>query len=503
MKHYLKTTLVLVLGCIVGLGAATLVPGVDRSVSAVVAAEFDQSDADVSFLEAENLSQSFQHVADRLRPSVVSISSVKRYQTIARGPRQFGPQMRGFPKEFRRFFGEDFFRPFEDLQIPGREFEQRGLGTGVIVSADGYIVTNNHVVGDADELTVTLYNDEEYEATVVGTDEQTDLAVLKIDADGLTPAVLGDSENLRIGEWVLAIGSPFGLKQTVTAGIVSAVGRSDVGITDYEDFIQTDAAINPGNSGGPLVNLRGEVVGINTAIATQSGGYMGVGFAIPSNMVGQIQESLIEHGRVDRGRLGVVIQNLTDDLAESFGFDGEGVLIGDVLNDSPAEEAGLQSGDIITAINGRPVRSMHVMRNVVAATAPGTDLEIEVFRNGSQQTLTAKVDRLDTSASVAANAEEFQVLGLTVQNLSPEFREEFGYASDQPGIVVVDVEPGTPAADLGLQPDDLIVLLNEQEIGNVGQFRDMLEELDLADGVRLVVKRGDFQRFVVLKSSSR
>ena len=282
---------------------------------------------------AKDLSQAFQHVADALKPSVVSISSAKKVRTMSMRSRN---PFSDLPPELRHFFGNGMFDQLERFeQIQPREgLVQNGLGTGVVISSDGYIVTNNHVIADADEVTVTLSNDKSYDAEVIGTDKKSDLAVLKIDATDLVPAQLGNSERLRVGEWVLAIGSPFGLTQTVTAGIVSATGRQNVGVADYEDFIQTDAAINPGNSGGPLVNLRGEVVGINTAIASRSGGYMGVGFSIPSDMVKQVTDSIIDSGEVERGWLGAAIQDVSEDLAASFGYDeSDGVLVGDVMPD--------------------------------------------------------------------------------------------------------------------------------------------------------------------------
>ncbi len=459
---------------------------------------------------ATDLSRGFQHVADALRPSVVSVSSSKKVRTIrTRSNRMSGSPFSDLPPEFRRFFGDDFFggmQRFEQLQ-PREGFVKNGLGTGLIISDNGYIVTNNHVIADADEVTVTLSNEKEYDATVVGTDQKSDLAVLKIEASGLAPAELGESENLRVGEWVLAIGSPFGLTQTVTAGIVSATGRQNVGVTDYEDFIQTDAAINPGNSGGPLVNLEGKVVGINTAIASKSGGYMGVGFSIPSSMVRVVTDSIIADGKVHRGWLGAAIQNVTDDLASSFGYSGsEGVLIGDVVPGSPAESAGLQSGDIILECDGKSMESANQLRNAVAATAPNTSCSLQVFRNGDLMTMSGTLGELD-DAKIAAytgkgDSAGFDDLGISVQSMTPELAEKLNLnGSSQGGVVVTEVEPGSLAANAGITQGDVIASANGQDIESANQFGEIAADVKSERGLRLLVQRDGFSRFVFIKSS--
>ncbi len=326
-----KAPIRLLIPCCLAIGMVYMAP--DFVCRLAYAVERGQAVAASEHLEhATSLSASFKHVVRALKPSVVSISSTKRVETVrSDNRRRFGSEQT--PDEFRQFFGDDFFDRFLfDTPSPRRNFQQQGLGTGVIIRDNGYIVTNNHVVADADEVKVTLSDKRQFTAQIVGTDKATDVAVLKIDASNLQAASWGDSAALEVGDWVLAIGSPFGLEQTVTAGIVSAIGRANVGITDYEDFIQTDAAINPGNSGGPLVNLQGQVVGINTAIASRNGGNMGVGFAIPSDMAGSVINKLIEHGEVQRGYIGAAIQDLSADLADSFGYQGtDGVLVGDVV----------------------------------------------------------------------------------------------------------------------------------------------------------------------------
>lgn len=382
--------LVLLLVAAVPISVLTLHP--DWLAQLTYAVEVGQAQvAEEKLAVATDLSQAFRQVAKSIRPSVVSISSTKRIAASQ-------PRIQRFdvPEGFGGFLDDDILERFFEFQMPDGALEQQGRGSGVIVSEDGYILTNYHVAGEADEVNVTLSDGRQFRAKIVGGDKATDIAVLKIDANNLKPAKLGKSANLEVGEWVLAMGSPFGLDQTVTAGIISATGRANVGITDYEDFIQTDAAINPGNSGGPLVNLRGEVVGINTAIASRSGGYMGVGFAIPSEMAGRVMHSIIDKGFVTRGWLGAMIQDLSEELAESFKFEStEGVLIGDVVAESPAANAGLKSGDIVTKYNGQAVETANELRNAVAATAPDTDATLEIFRDGERKTLKVRIAQLD------------------------------------------------------------------------------------------------------------
>jgi serine protease Do len=306
------------------------------------------------------------------------------------------------PFEFNNpfdLFNDEFFRRFFGPRLPERgqprKYRQTGQGSGFIVSKDGYILTNHHVVGDADRITVTLSDGREFTAKTVGTDPKSDVAVIKIEADNLPILPLGDSDALEVGEWVMAVGNPFGLSHTITVGVVSAKGRSTVGITDYEDFIQTDAAINPGNSGGPLINLTGEVVGIITAIFSRSGGYMGIGFAIPVNMAKAIQKQLVETGKVIRGSLGVNVQNLSKELAESFGLDStDGVLIAGVTKDSPADKAGLRRGDVIVEFNGRNIENVGQFRNLVALTIPGTKIKLVLIRGGKRSDLAVKLGRI-------------------------------------------------------------------------------------------------------------
>jgi serine protease Do len=452
---------------------------------------------------ASELSAAFSHVAEQIGPSVVNISSTKKMKSPFR-PGNF----RGSPFEF----GEEFFNQFFGPGGPhgpggggrGDDFLQQGMGTGVVVSDDGYIVTNTHVVEGADEVKVKLVDDREFTAKVVGTDPKTDLAVVKIEAGALQAATLGDSDQLKVGELVLASGNPFGLNATITAGIVSAKGRANVGIADYEDFIQTDAAINPGNSGGPLVNLEGEVVGINTAIFSRSGGYMGIGFAIPSNMVKSIMTSLIKEGRVIRGWLGIAIQNLDDGLAKSFNYDStDGVLVGDVTADSPAASAGMKAGDIIVAYNGTAVSKADRLRSRVADTPPGSRATVEVFRDGRKKELDVKIGELPVDeAEASAGSEEGEStqldIGMSVQTLTPDIARELGYKGAMRGVVVTDVDPMGPAAKSGIRPKDVITKVQDEKVDDADDFRAALRKYKEDGGVRLAVKNGDMQRFAYL-----
>jgi len=434
---------------------------------------------------------SFAELAAKQGHVAVNISTTKTVNAM----RRLSP-FQG--REFRDFFGDEFFRHFFG-EIPEEQMKQRSLGSGVVVSEDGYILTNNHVVDGADEVTVKLFDDREFPARIVGTDPKTDLAVIKIDAEKLHPARLGDSDDLRIGEWVVAVGNPFGLSHTITAGIVSAKGRADVGIAAYEDFIQTDAAINPGNSGGPLVNLRGEVVGINTAIFSRSGGYMGIGFAIPIGMARSVMNSLIDKGEVIRGWLGVAIQNLDQGLAESFGYDStEGVLVGDVTGGSPADTAGLKQGDIIIRFNGRKVRNVHQLRSSVASTEPGSKVPVEVLRDGKRSTLTVEIGELETATASIQTTESSVDLGMTVKNLTPEIARQLGYERKD-GVLVTGVEPLGLAAKAGIAVNDLIISVQGEAVSNVTEFRREIAKQDFGKGVRLVVQTGAVQRFVFLR----
>lgn len=410
--------------------------------------------------------QAMAEVVAAVKPSVVNIASTK---TIKGGGAMSSPFFHD--PFFRRFFGDD--PRFSERQ---KEHKQSGLGSGVIVDRDGYILTNNHVIKGADEIKVTLSDNREFTGKVIGTDQKTDLAVIKIDSDNLPVIRLGDSDALKVGETVLAIGNPFRLSHTVTSGIVSATGRANVGIADYEDFIQTDAAINPGNSGGALVNVKGELIGINTAIFSTSGGYQGIGFAIPSAMAKNVMQSLIKTGKVIRGWLGVTIQPLTSELAKQFGLrDEKGVLVGDVVEDSPAEKAGIQRGDVIVEFDGKEVKDATHLRNMVAGTAPNTVVSLKCIREGGPKTVQVKI--VEMSSEVQATVKNSgHLMGVSVQALTPQVRESLDIPKRLNGVVVADIEDGSPADGI-LMKNDVIVEINRVRIKDLNEYEKVISKI--------------------------
>jgi serine protease Do len=432
-------------------------------------------------------------VANRVMPSVVSVAS-RRVERVETPELPFGDD-----PFFRRFFGPRGPLPFPTP--PGGDREQRGLGSGVIVG-DGTILTNAHVVEGADELEITGQGKRVLKAKLVGADAKSDLAVLKIEGDssGLKPLEFADSTRVRPGQIVLAIGNPFGVGQTVTMGIVSATSRADLGIEAYEDFIQTDAAINPGNSGGALVDLEGKLVGVPTAILSRTGGYMGVGFAIPSSMAQPIMKSLVEHGRVNRGFLGVTIQNLDSDLAKALGLKSlDGVLIADVAPGGPAARAGMQRGDVVLSIDGKPVQSTGQLRNVVAAAGVGTVVKIEILRSGENRTISAKLDRLpdDPASPGDSRGPADSSAGLTLAPLDSGLRQKLGAPPTLNGVVVTGVKPGSPAARAGLRDGDVIVQMDAKPMANPADVARIYGQSK--DSVALLVWREQHTFFAVLK----
>jgi serine protease Do len=439
----------------------------------------------------------FVAVVKAATPAVVNIATTR---TVRQGQGDMSPLMED--PFFRHFFGEEFFRRF---QIP-KERRENSLGSGVIVSADGYIITNNHVIAKADEIKVLLNDKREFAGKIVGTDPKTDLAVVKINATGLPNIPWGDSDKLEVGEYVLAIGNPFALNSTVTLGIVSAVGRANVGIADYEDFIQTDAAINPGNSGGAMVNTRGELVGINTAIFSRSGGYMGIGFAVPANMARTVMDSLIKSGKVVRGWLGVSIQEVTPDLAKQFGLtEAKGALVSEVLPDSPAAAAGLKSGDVILGFNGKRIDSPGTLRNTVAATAVGSKVKIEAWRDKKTVTAQAKITEQpkeiaevgDESAS--GDGAQTALAGVEVRALTPDIAGQLNLPKGATGVVVSGVAPGSAAEAAGLQPGDVITEIGKDAVRNLADFKRASGKLKKKESVLIKLIRNGGKLFIVIK----
>jgi serine protease Do len=405
------------------------------------------------------------------------------------------------------FFGGQphgrFFAPYGYPDMP-RSYKQRGQGSGFLISKDGYILTNTHVVGDMDKITVKLADGREFDAERIGADSKTEVALIKIDTDEELPYLKpGNVEKLDIGQWVIAIGNPFGLSQTLTVGVVSAKGRSNIGITDYEDFIQTDAAINPGNSGGPLLNIDGEAVGINTAIYSQSGGYMGIGFAVPIEMALNIKNQLVANGYVKRGYIGVYLNPgvVTKEMAKQFGYDQEGgVLIADVLDDGPADKAGIKSGDIIIEMDGKKVVNNSTFRNNVARVMPDTVTWLTVVRNGKRKQIKVKVGLMPDEERTAEVSEDvLSSLGFQVQVLTEDIADQLGY-EDEKGMVITAVEPGSEAQEKGLKQGMLVLEVNRRTVEKLDDFEKAVKSAK--DGsVLLRIKAGTATMFVNLKIS--
>lgn len=440
----------------------------------------------------------FTDVVKKAKPAVVHIR-VEKVSTSSSFQSQQYEDMFNNPF-FERFFGPQFR---QDQKSPRRERKQLGQGSGFIISKNGYILTNNHVVDGADKITVMLSDERKFDAELIGSDPESDVAMIKIKDSGKLPTLpLGDSSALEVGEWVIAIGNPFGLDQTVTVGVVSATGRSSVGINEYENFIQTDAAINPGNSGGPLLNINGEVIGINSALFSRTGGYMGIGFAIPINMVKAIQSQLKDAGKVTRGWLGVVIQDVDENLAKSFGLDkAEGILVSEVQSDSPAEDAKILQGDVILKLNGNTLTDVADLRNRVALLAPKSVAKLDIIRNGKSQTIEVTIGERPGDLSQVAKKESgkssLEQFGLAFQELTPELAERLGY-KEKEGVIISQVEPGSPAASAGLRPGQLVEEVNKQLVKNVTELKRELARSDDENRILLRVRSGNYSQYVVL-----
>jgi serine protease Do len=442
--------------------------------------------------EARDLT-SLSELVKRLKPSVVNISTtsvIKRRGIPFESPFGGGEED-PFEEFFKRFFGD----------IPQGEFRQRGLGSGFIISEDGYIITNNHVVEKANDIDVILEDGEKYKAKVVGKDPKTDIALLKIQPKHKLPAVvLGNSDTLEIGDWVIAIGNPFGLGHTVTTGIISAKGRS-LGLGAYDDFIQTDAAINPGNSGGPLFNLNGQVVGVNTAIIA---GGQGIGFAIPINMAKYVVEQLKNKGKVVRGWIGVLVQQITPEIAESMNLkEPTGALVADVTPKGPAEKAGIKRGDIIIEFNGNKIKDMAELPKLVARTPPGTESELKFIRNGSEKTVKLRLGELPdgegTRVSSGRPGQEIErELGLVVQEINPQIQRRFNIEDSQ-GVIITNVQQGSIAWESGLRRGDIVLEINKKPIRNLDDYRKAMGSIEQGQTALFLIKRDKNTIYVALK----
>lgn len=423
------------------------------------------------------LSDAFANVVEKMNPAVVTIST----KTTIKGRQQYS-----FP--FDQFFGQ---------RSPEREYTQQGLGSGVIVREDGIILTNNHVVEGADDIIVRLLDEREFEAEIKGVDPRTDLAVLRIKSEEKLPAVkLGNSDRLRVGEWVLAIGSPLQKEfaHTVTAGIVSAKGRTLSGLNPIQDFIQTDAAINPGNSGGALVNLQGELIGINTAIASRSGGNIGIGFAIPSNLASKVMKDILETGKVVRGWLGVSIADVTPEFAKMYNLKTDrGVLIREVVNDGPADKAGVEAGDIVVEVSGRKVHNTTELSSLIGASEPGTTAKLKILRDGNDKTINVVLEEFPEDEALLAQSRRSSIesLGIEVQNITGDMRSQYNLSSDDEGVVISRVQSGSISDRVGLQEGDLIIRVNREYVSSVSEFDTVVSELASGDPVVLYIKRAD------------
>ena len=439
---------------------------------------------------------SFADLVEVLKPSVVNISTTSVVKQRGFFPQQSPNSPYGQKDPF-----EDFFKKFFGGNSPQKEFKRQGLGSGFIISEDGYVVTNNHVVERAEDIKVILEDGTEFKAEVIGKDPKTDLAVLKIEADYDFVAVeLGNSEQLRIGDWVMAIGNPFGLGYTVTSGIISAKGRS-LGLGAYDDFLQTDAPLNLGNSGGPLFNLNGEVIGVNTAISARG---QGIGFAIPINLASNVINQLKDSGKVVRGWLGVIIQEITPELAEGIGLDGtDGALIAEVSPDSPADKAGLKSGDVVIKFNNKPIEEFADLTRFVGETKPESDVELTIIRNGKEKVLDVHLGELK-DAKKPAETEEEQAdskIGLNVKEITPELAKKYNLDRES-GVILFNVERGTKAYNAGFRSGDIITNIDKTEINSIEDYNEAIEKVVEGKLALFLVKRGQNSLYIGYRFSN-
>jgi serine protease Do len=481
-----KTFFMFLMAFLVAFFIVSLVEVLRSSFTPSGAPEIQMASA-VSSSDTVKTHVSFSDLSEKVKPAVVNISTTKTYKS--RG---------GFGSPFGRSpgpFGDDFFdRFFGD--IPQREFKQRSLGSGFIISNDGYIFTNNHVVEQADKILVKVSDDKEYEAKIIGTDAKTDIALIKIKPKNSLPvAEIGDSDKVKVGEWVIAIGNPFGLEQTVTAGIVSAKVRV-IGAGPYDNFIQTDASINPGNSGGPLFSMDGKVIGINTAIVAQG---QGIGFAIPINMAKSILADLKTKGKVTRGWLGISVQDISEDIAKNLNHKNRsGAIISDVFKGDPADLAGIKVGDIVTEINGKPIKDTHDLLLVVATAHVGEKITLKVIRDGKEMVFSVTVSERKDGKEIAATKESNTYFGIIAQEITPEIAKQLGIPRES-GVIISDIENGSAADNVGLQQQDIIVQVNKIKIRSMKEYTKEMSKAVEKKNVMLLIKRGKSTFFVGLR----
>ncbi len=471
------------------------------------------------FLSVHSVAQTTDDLEQMIRGSKTRAALVQNVQKavvhikvekIVRGSdgRSFNNPMDLYNDEFFRRFFPELNPPKNNQQReqPNREFRQKGMGSGSIIDSEGYILTNHHVVGEADRIIVVMHDGEEKDAKLVGTDPESDIAVIKIEGDGLPVLPMGDSEKILVGEDVIAVGNPFGLIQTVTYGIVSAKGRSNMGINEYENFIQTDAAINPGNSGGPLVNLRGEIVGVNSAIFSQSGGYQGIGFAVPINMASKIMKDLIDKGSVSRGWLGVGIQDVSQDLAKAFKLKNtKGSLITAVMEDTPAQRAGMLKGDVVVRINDKLIQNSNHLRNEIANAGAFTEIDLELIREGKSINIKLKLDerpqnvgRVKMTPQLTPAVEQVELLGMTVEALTDGNAEKLGVKPEN-GVLISKIESGSPAEKAGLRTGMIIQEVERNAVNNIEIFKKIVNEMDTAKGILLLVTTSGGSHYIFIQ----
>ncbi|MDI6781790.1 MAG: DegQ family serine endoprotease [bacterium] len=487
-KKFEYTLLILVcvtLGGLIGVGV-----GAHKYISGCMSnLKIEKAEHRPGAKDAVSLQDAFVKVAEDVSPCVVNLS-------VEKTVRDNGFSGFGFHNGFEGTPFEEFFKDF--FGGSPREFKDQSLGTGFIVDSQGYILTNNHVVKGADVITVHLLDGRKFKGKIIGTDPKVDLALIKIDvSDSLPTAKLGNSSKTKIGEWVIAIGNPFGLEHTITVGVISAKGRSLGQSTQYENFIQTDASINPGNSGGPLVNIYGEVIGINTAIVA---GGQGIGFAIPVDIAKHIINGLIKHGKITHAWLGIYIQNIDETLAKHFKVDPEsGVLVADVMKDSPAQKAGIKRGDIITMVNGRKILTPSDLQSEILEKEVGEKVEVTVLRDGKKDVYEIVLEEMDKDGEGSdLSADEHGWRGMTLQDITPEIASSFKLPSKVQGVIVTRVEPKTPAAESQIQKGDVLVGINNQSIDSLDRFNEIAKQIQDKEDIILVIKRGRHTFFVGL-----